>query len=211
MTTAQDINISIDSKPPQRKRKCCTTTRSVSSKLQCTPAKKTATRGFWSPSKLEISRKLWWPDKTDWHASTAEHAASMKIQCFAVPDRQLLQSSWQSSTFTLVGRTEQESTGALSKSERTERSRLYENKSEEEVRVLRAGLNAEKIPKVMRSRLVKLKLTARQLAWMQRWFKDADATYNMVIQEILSQKLHLRDWLSQLAALKVKFRRAVGG
>ena len=42
----------------------------------------------------------------------------------------------------------------------------------------------------MRARLLKIKLDNRQSAWMKRWFKDANWTYNAVIREILARNLH---------------------
>ena len=150
---------------------------------------------------MEISKKLWWPTKTEWRGSEQSsssglrleraHALSLKITTVLLPNRSLLQTSWQSSTYSLTGRMEKEDTGKLSKKDKASRRELKKGKSKEEQTVLKAQLDATKVPLVIRSRLLKLKLEGRQLAWMKRWFKDAEVTYNRVIKEILARNLHL--------------------
>jgi hypothetical protein len=93
---------------------------------------------------------------------------------------------------------EKEDTGKkkLDKSERKERANAYKGKTKEQKRSLKAEFDAKstnvvKAEVVTRARLFKLALKGSQTAWMKRWFQDTNATYNLVIKEILERKLYL--------------------
>ena len=124
----------------------------------------------------------------------------MKIVSVSLPNRSSLQTFWQSSMFSLAGRTEKEDTGKnkLDRSERTERANAYKGKTKEQKAALKTAFDAKrasavKVEVATRARLVKLSLTGSQTKWMKRWFQDANATYNLVIKEILANKLYLPD------------------
>ena len=166
---------------------------------------------------MEISKRLWWPTKTDWRGSEQSsssglrieqaHASSMKIITVLLPNRSLLQTSWQSSTYSLAGRMEKEDTGKLTSAEKKKRSVAYKGISPEEKKFLKSQLGLTKGHHVMRARLWKIKLDNRQSAWMKRWFKDANWTYNVVIREILARNLHHTESMKTLnvKALEAEF------
>ena len=105
-----------------------------------------------------------------------------------------LDTSVQWSTCSLAGRQEGECTNVLSKAERLDRSKQYkglDNKTER----ARKKLELDKAlrPRVTRCSVVAMYPTPLQHVWLLRWFKDARRTYNLGMNYVLVNRIHIEE------------------
>ena len=167
-----------------------------------------ASRGFWNTSKQAWSRKLWWPTVTasrDLESNSLNGSSSEPgplslcwSQKAKVHKKSSVMTSWQSSTFSLVGRTENEGT-ARGKSLVTKAKRLCRQKN------IEYDKSHNHLGKQLRTRcrLVAMFPSPIQSRVLHMWFRDARTTYNLALAEVLRLKLHLR---LHMAAADVELR-----
>jgi hypothetical protein len=92
--------------------------------------------------------------------------------------------------FSRVGSTAKEDTNRLTKSEKLQRSYLYNNLNEVDRASVKASLDAKRPQTVDRSQMVELSPTPRQHQYMKEWFKDARWTYNRALQFVIEHRWH---------------------
>ena len=113
-----------------------------------------------------------------------------------------MKTSWQSSTYSLVGSTVKEDTRQLKKSEKVQRAELDKNLNPVERASLKVTLDAKRPLLVDRSQLVELSPTPRQHQYLKEWFKDARWTYNRALQHVIEHQWHHATSLMTVATME---------
>jgi hypothetical protein len=125
---------------------------------------------------------------------SSEVLSAFSVKTHIPQNRSSLKTSWQSSTFSHVGSTEEGDTKRLGMNERRMRSKAYKGKSDVEKKSLKAEFDKKKAdnPTVQRTRKHRLKPNPSQHSVLMMWMKDARLTYNWALEDVIKNKLYLR-------------------
>jgi hypothetical protein len=204
-----------------KSKRCKKSTQHIESSKTSVPASTTnakGSRGFWQASSKVISNKLWLPTGTDLHgsalslssglSSSTGRISSLKTKRLVAPNRSLLKTSWQLSTFSAAAQTANEDIPRLSPKELKEIKESNLNANAEQLQRLRKTVALEK--PLLRGRHYRLKLNNVQRRWMLTWFKDCRRTYNQALNVALDNGWHKDPSEFNYRELEKRFVAAAG-